>query len=79
MARQRKQMEQKAEEDELESLMMSSTDNDVVESSLSSKRFSIGRFVYFILFLCFFIQIFYFLVRNLKLKKKSLKRFINQL
>ena len=45
MARQRKQMEQKAEEDELESLMMSSTDNDVVESSLSSKRFSIGRFV----------------------------------
>ena len=79
MARQRKQMEQKAEEDELESLMMSSTDNDVVESSLSSKRFSIGRFVYFILFLCFFIQIFYFLVRNLKLKKKFLKRFINQL
>merc|ERR1719354_489945 len=42
MARQRKKMEQKAEEDELESLMMSSTDNDVVESSLSSKRFSIG-------------------------------------
>jgi len=43
MARQRKQMEQKAEEEDFERLMTSSLDNDDVTTSLSSKRFSIGR------------------------------------